>query len=42
MTIAANGSEKIESSTDDGTLFTDDATVLVYVSASKGWKEVNL
>jgi len=42
VTIAANGSEKIESSTDDGTLFTDDATVLVYVSASKGWKEVNL
>jgi hypothetical protein len=42
VTIASNGSEKIESSTDNGTLFTDDTTQLVYVSSTIGWKEVNL
>ena len=42
VTIASNGSEKIESSTDNGTLFTDDTTQLVYVSSTIGWKEMNV
>tara|TARA_Y100000992_G_scaffold40431_2_gene22626 strand:- start:2554 stop:4947 length:2394 start_codon:yes stop_codon:yes gene_type:complete len=42
VTVASNGSEKIESSTDNGTLFTDDTTQLVYVSSTIGWKEMNV
>jgi len=40
VTIAADGSEKINSSTDDGTLPQGNSVQLVYVNATIGWFEV--
>ena len=40
VTIAANGSEKINSSTDDGTLPEGNSVQLVYVDGTIGWFEI--
>ena len=40
VTIAANGSEKINSSTDDGTLPEGNSVELVYVDGTIGWFEI--
>ena len=40
VTIEANGSEKINSSTDDGTLPQGNSAQLVYVDGTIGWFEV--
>ena len=40
VTVAANGSEKINSSTDDGTLPQGNSVQLVYVDGTIGWFEI--
>ena len=40
VTVSANGSEKINSSTDDGTLPQGNSVQLVYAGSTIGWFEI--